>query len=748
MPWSSSGWESSNKTPLAADIAPPVLLSGPTVRNVTATSAAIEWVTDEPANSILDYGTQPRYETGHIELGERAEVHVVYLTNLQAATTYHFKVSSADGSGNTVSSDPQDKKQHSRDHVLHTLREADILPPVFLEGPVVYPRDEAAVIEWQTDEPAGYEIVYDSEPTLDSPQKEVIQGNDLNERHSVRLTRLQRGRSYHYRLKVWDQDGNSRVATSTRGGRAAKLAQVVTGAGSFVTLLEPDTQYPVFLGLPRSSAATSTTLTIEWDTDELSDSQVEFGKEGEPLDQVEGSPLSTTHHRVVLTNLLPGQAYGYQVSSTDISGNGPAKGPPLMARTQAELDLTPPNIEGNPQLIGLTDTWATLEWVTDELSTSVVEYGAEELERRREAPELTRQHRLTVTNLLPDTGYRYRVSSTDGSQNGPVFSDELQFRTQAAPDLAAPQIVNGPRLVSRTNRTAILAWETDELADSFVRYGLRQEALEQSTELAEDVLGHRLVLTNLAPGTTYFYKVGSIDRNNNGPTESGVFQFTTAEFQDTLPPAVPTGLVARAGSESVWLSWSASPESDLAGYNVYRREVLHTRRLEDGIPPFSPVASLPEERFHLVATQVQEPGFLDRGLKNGAIYAYQVTALDNAFPPNESPLSPIVQTIPTQSKALRAPTARGAVSGPQTTTLEIYHIASGVGARALTYTLSGIYGLRLLRRGGQCRKGAVRGRRDHRLDLYQPAGKGQKLLVARPGQRWGIRRPLDDPGQL
>ena len=39
---------------------------------------------------------------------------------------------------------------------------------------------------------------------------------------------------------------------------------------------------------------------------------------------------------------------------------------------------------------------------------------------------------------------------------------------------------------------------------------------------------------------------------------------------DTFPPAVPVGLMAVAGVNSIELAWQRNTEDDFAGYQVYR----------------------------------------------------------------------------------------------------------------------------------------------------------------------------------
>ncbi len=87
-------------------------------------------------------------------------------------------------------------------------------------------------------------------------------------------------------------------------------------------------------------------------------------------------------------------------------------------------------------------------------------------------------------------------------------------------------------------------------------------------------------------------------------------------MKDIFPPATPQQLAAIADSFShaIDLSWSASPEPDLAGYVVYRREA------NSSAGPERVSGDLP----------LVTPSFHDAGVRAGTAYAYSVTAVDEA----------------------------------------------------------------------------------------------------------------------
>ncbi|MGI3785443.1 MAG: fibronectin type III domain-containing protein, partial [Janthinobacterium lividum] len=80
---------------------------------------------------------------------------------------------------------------------------------------------------------------------------------------------------------------------------------------------------------------------------------------------------------------------------------------------------------------------------------------------------------------------------------------------------------------------------------------------------------------------------------------------------DVHAPAAPTGLVAPATGTKVALSWNASPEADVAGYNVFRAT---------GTGAYTKIST----------GLVTSPGFTDDGLAPGTAYSYQVSAVDTS----------------------------------------------------------------------------------------------------------------------
>lgn len=107
---------------------------------------------------------------------------------------------------------------------------------------------------------------------------------------------------------------------------------------------------------------------------------------------------------------------------------------------------------------------------------------------------------------------------------------------------------------------------------------------------------------------------------------SDTIYLTVTIESDTTAPAVPMGLSAAAGDSVVDLSWNANPESDIAGYNLYRNELT------------------PGEYQKVNSQLVTGTSYTDTGVINDMEYYYTVTAVDDSN--NESGYSNEVSAMP------------------------------------------------------------------------------------------------------
>jgi hypothetical protein len=131
--------------------------------------------------------------------------------------------------------------------------------------------------------------------------------------------------------------------------------------------------------------------------------------------------------------------------------------------------------------------------------------------------------------------------------------------------------------------------------------------------------------TTISVSHTYRYVVRSVAQFGADMVESLDSNDAVVSVMDIFPPAAPEDLVAvivpaTPGAPTyVELSWSISPEADLAGYQVYRSG-----------QPDTPGERLGDELL-------SAPTFRDMNVTAGQRYFYRVRAVDHAG--NESPFS-------------------------------------------------------------------------------------------------------------
>jgi len=177
--------------------------------------------------------------------------------------------------------------------------------------------------------------------------------------------------------------------------------------------------------------------TISWDTDEPSDSVVNYGTTTELGNTVIDSSL-VTNHQIFLNKLLSNTTYYFEVQSTDASDNTATddnNGDYYTFTT--EQDNTPPIIT-NVQTKSITHNSATITWDTDESSNSRVNYGTTtDLSDTEFDGSRVTYHSIGLLGLQPETTYYYEVESADSYGNTATDDNSgafYTFTTEQAPN--------------------------------------------------------------------------------------------------------------------------------------------------------------------------------------------------------------------------------------------------------------------------------------------------------------------------
>jgi hypothetical protein len=205
------------------------------------------------------------------------------------------------------------------------------------------------------------------------------------------------------------------TATSVASPGSAAFAAVIVGQGSDRT--------PPIISTVASSNVTANSVTISWNTNEPSDTEVEYGLTTAYGETSIRNPALVTSHSVALGGLPASTLIHYRVRSRDAAGNLAVSGN-FSFTTAAGSDTTPPAIS-NVAISGVTAVGATITWTTNEASDTLVEYGA--TTNYGSASQLNSNmvtsHSATLTGLTGGRLYHYRVKSRDAAGNQGVSGD-------------------------------------------------------------------------------------------------------------------------------------------------------------------------------------------------------------------------------------------------------------------------------------------------------------------------------------
>ncbi len=332
--------------------------------------------------------------------------------------------------------------------------------------------------------------------------------------------------TYYYKIQAIDSDGDSSAFTSA-------VSDLPNGQGG------SDLAAPVISGVTASTTQ-STWFTILWNTDELSDSVVQYSADPD-VGFGSSKTVSTmvTSHVVTVTGLTPNTLYHYRVRSSDILDNASTD-----SNGGAGYTITTAGgpIISNVTTPSISDSIATISWDTNIDSSSIVKYADNALLSNLQTagtgslvggPTSTTvyHHQVNLTGLTAGTTYYYYVESTDASSNTTTDNNGRSYYSfNTTEDVKAPVISNISTPVVAAN-TAVIVWQTDELSTSQVAYGTASTSLSTLTTLdSTPSIYHIVTLTGLTAQTDYFYAAHSVDQASNEGISSTQTVSTTQDY--------------------------------------------------------------------------------------------------------------------------------------------------------------------------------------------------------------------------
>lgn len=425
-----------------------VFAAAPTISNVrlgstTNTSVDITWTTDVPASSMLNYGKQADYG---IVRNPNFDVtqHSVTVDTLDPSTTYHFRITASDSSGNqgisgdfmftttgyenipnieNVSTEEQRALVGQAAAILDQVQDInaleiiadevqssaeDILRPPSIIGAAQVSEVgmDYAIISWNTNRPAGSQVQYATDAEYQATQiYSSFQGvpDERVTEHEVQLVGLLPGTQYHFQVQSSDDFGLEGLSRDNTFETKSRLPVIQD-----VQLLKIE----------------ETSVTIAWSTDIPAAGAVEY----ENLDtgelRSEGSPELLSTHTVRLSDLTLGTTYVASIKAENEQGDFSVSDPIAFTTVEDEEPPIISKVTNDSTLFPGAETriQTIVQWETDELAVCKMFFrqGIQESIEPFELDskeELATEHVQVVVEFQPSTVYQFWVECIDLADN-------------------------------------------------------------------------------------------------------------------------------------------------------------------------------------------------------------------------------------------------------------------------------------------------------------------------------------------
>ena len=326
--------------------------------------------------------------------------------------------------------------------------------------------------------------------------------------HVDGISDAQKDKEYSYYVVALDNAGTDfKYANSQVINTTSNVSDHVAPVS-----INPGAVNPSVSGIAVASTGVSS-ATINWTTNQNTDSLVEYRVKNSNDVVAAGKDRTqpTTNHSVSLGSLAKGTAYEYRVISRNSLGNIDSSA----AITWREFSTKDFVISNNS--ISTTTSTATIKWNTNIASDSYVEYKLENSTEKAQVagdPALVTSHEVTLKSLKPNSRYTYKVRSVTSDKY--IAEKDLDTFKTRDNDLDKFSISPAETSVSEQNVTATTAqitWVTTVATTSWVEFGTEPGVYSMSAGDNNFNTLHVVKLTNLVPGTKYYYRVKGKDEN-------------------------------------------------------------------------------------------------------------------------------------------------------------------------------------------------------------------------------------------
>jgi hypothetical protein len=471
----------------------PPLIYNSKIFDITASSAAITWQTDEQSDSLVNYGLNRNYGMVRDPFFDKTD-HRIVLDDLLSDTTYYFRMISTDKDGNqAISSDftfstPGKKEQSEKPGQYPGQSDKPGQYPGQSEQPGQYPgsTEQPGQGQPQTTSETVTQILQTINQITDQKTLEIIQ-QQIQQQAQQQTEKLE---------IIFDK------------------VDVETG-----------TDYATIRWKTSSESNSLVSLVTEKDFDANALNPYVW-QEGNFDDNV-------IDHVITVNGLTPATTYHFQVSSKTTLG--------LEAQSTDKTFVTKsvaPEIY-NITIAKIEEDAVTITFATNIPCSSFIEYtNMDTNETKMEgSSNYSVVHSVRVENLKYDTYYSAIITA----------ESEVGEKVQSAPFTFLTIKDEAPPAISKINTEStlypgsdnkvqtIVSWETDEMATCqfFFHQGFNAPEKVDVLPMEKDLTQkHVQVTTNLLPSTVYKFWIECLDKVSNKARSSDFIMLTPSRDQN------------------------------------------------------------------------------------------------------------------------------------------------------------------------------------------------------------------------
>jgi hypothetical protein len=226
----------------------------------------------------------------------------------------------------------------------------------------------------------------------------------------------------------------------------------------------------------------------------------------------------------------------------------------------------PKNVTVSDASIKASSLWrASLAWsAPDYTGTGTLTYTVSRSEDSSTWTEITTTTGTAYVDTVPtSTRYYFKVCSHDTSSESittPSCANTITIIPKGS-FTSAPDLASGPTVSSITTKKATIKWTTSRNSDSKVSYGTGSNSYySEEPSNSTQVTDHTINLTNLSPGTTYFYKTKWTDEDGN----TGISEEKSFKTEDA--PTVKDVSATKIGLDSAIIKFTSLNASKVKIY--------------------------------------------------------------------------------------------------------------------------------------------------------------------------------------